>query len=201
VGQTINFEYDLADRDIKSFLADYSVNRLPSSSSINSNFSLDNKMYFTKKFLGTDNNEMHINFNEWFLKNSKPNEDHILKLDIEGDEYKVLPMITEENLLKMRIIIFEIHNFRNILFPLGLEIIQGIFDKLLKKHTIVHICPNNKSPSIKYSNKLELFDLLEITLLRNDRISYKECAKIFPHPLDSKNNPLFGNKLPDCFYL
>ena len=101
----------------------------------------------------------------------------------------------------MRMIIFEIHDFSNILFPLGFEIIKSLFDKLLKHHSIVHICPNNVSPAVRFSKKLTLYDQLEITLLRNDRISYKEYAKNFPHPLDSKNNNFFKSKLPDCFYL
>jgi hypothetical protein len=174
-------------------MADYSVNNLPSP--IHSNF------FFTKKFLGTQNNNIYINCNQWLSENTKDNEDYIFKIDIEGDEYKILLNITEEHLLRMRMIIFEIHDFSNILFPLGFEIIKSLFDKLLKHHSIVHISPNNVSPAVRFSKKLTLYDQLEITLLRNDRISYKEYAKNFPHPLDSKNNNFFKSKLPDCFYL
>jgi hypothetical protein len=193
VGPMIKFEHDLAIRGIKCFMADYSVNNLPSP--------IHSKFFFTKKFLGTQNNNIYINCNQWLSENTKDNEDYIFKIDIEGDEYKILLNITEEHLLRMRMIIFEIHDFSNILFPLGFEIIKSLFDKLLKHHSIVHISPNNVSPAVRFSKKLTLYDQLEITLLRNDRISYKEYAKNFPHPLDSKNNNFFKSKLPDCFYL
>jgi hypothetical protein len=193
VGPMIKFEHDLAIRGIKCFMADYSVDSLPPP--VHSNF------FFTKKFLGTENNNIYINCNQWLSENMKDDEDYIFKIDIEGDEYKILPNITEENLLRMRIIVFEIHDFSNILFPLGFEIISALFGKLLKHHSIVHICPNNVGPAVQFSKNLELYDNLEITLLRNDRISKREYAKVFPNPLDSKNNKFFKSKLPDCFYL
>ena len=75
-----------------------------------------------------------------------------------------------------------------------------IMDKLQKNHTIVHIAPNSYSPCIKFSKKIELYDLLEVTLLRNDRITKKNEQLAFPHPLDSKTNNFFKSELPSCFY-
>jgi len=193
VGPMIKFEHDLANRGVKCFMADYSVDSLPPP--LHPNF------LFIKKFLGTQTDNIYINCNQWLSENMKNKEDYIFKIDIEGDEYKILLNITEEHLQRMRVIVFEIHDFSNILFPLGFEIIKLIFDKLLKYHSIVHICPNNVSPAIQFSKKLRLYDQMEITLLRNDRISHREYAKNFPHRLDSKNNNFFKSKLPDCFYL
>ena len=73
-------------------------------------------------------------------------------------------------------------------------------DKLQKNHTIVHIAPNSYSPCIKFSKKIELYDLLEVTLLRNDRITKKNEQLAFLHPLDSKTNNFFKSELPSCFY-
>ena len=67
----------------------------------------------------------------------------------------------------MRIIVFEIHNFSQIINPLVFKLIKLIFDKLQENHSIVYI---NKNP-IFPSKKLELHDLLEITLIRNDRLN------------------------------
>jgi hypothetical protein len=200
VGSTVKFEYDLAAKGIKCFVADYSVESLPLPS-FPIYKSVDKNIVFIKKFLGDKNDDLYIDINQWLSKNTKINEDYILKLDVEGDEYKLLSSITEDNLSKMRIIIFEIHNFTNILHPLGFEVIKFIFDRLQKKHSIVHIHPNNVSPAIRLTKKLTLYDQLEITLLRNDRIFEKDYAKEFPHPLDSKNKFFFKSQLPDCFYL
>jgi hypothetical protein len=140
-------------------MADYSVEKPPLH---HSNF------FFNKTFIGKENYENYTKFEDWFKKNSD-SKDHILKIDIEGDEYNLLSSITEENLLKMRIIIFEIHNFSNILNQLGFVLIKLIFDNLQKNHIIVHVNANNISPPIKFSKKLVLHDQLEITLLRKDR--------------------------------
>ena len=191
VGTMIGFEYDLAKKDIDCYMADYSVDKLPIS---------NKKFHFLKKFIGTENSEIYIKFDEYFSKIKKPSSDYILKIDIEGDEYKILPLIKSEDLEKMRIIILEFHGFSNIMNSFGYILIELIFDKLLKNHTIVHINPNNVLPSINYSKKLELYDLIEITFLRNDRITEKKGNLEFPHPLDSKNNDIFKSKLPDCFY-
>jgi hypothetical protein len=159
IGGNINFEFELANKNIKCFMADYSVKAPPL---LHSNF------FFTKQFIGTENNTNYIKFGDWFKKNSDL-KDNILKIDIEGDEYDLLPSITEEEFLKMRIIIFEIHNFSNIINPLGFNLIKLIFDKLQKNHRIVNINVNTISPEIKFSKKLRLHDQLEITLLRKDR--------------------------------
>jgi hypothetical protein len=191
VGPIVGFEYDLAQKGIDCFMADYSVDKPPL---------LHEKFKFEKKFIGTENNEMYIKFEDWFAKYSEPSEDYILKIDIECDEYKILPLISTENLSKFRIIILEIHDFSNVITPMGFNIIKLIFDKIQKNHTIVHINPNNVSPSIKFSKKIELYDMLEITLLRNNRITQKKEEIVFPHYLDLKNNNIFKSKLPDCFY-
>jgi hypothetical protein len=159
VGGNVDFEFELASKGIKCFMADYSVENPPL---YHTNF------IFKKSFIGSANYENYTKFEDWFKKNSD-SKDCILKIDIEGDEYNLLPSITEEDFLKMRIIIFEIHNFSNILNPLGFELIKLIFDKLQKNHKIVHVNANNISPPIKFSKKLVLHDQLEITLLRKDR--------------------------------
>jgi len=191
-GNTVKFEYDLANLGIKCFIADYSVNNLPPPHHQN--------FIFLKKFLGIENSDEYINFNEYIDSNIRDKHDYILKLDVEGDEYVILLNLLEQHLKKMRIIVLEFHNFVNILTPLGFEIIKMIFTKLQKNHSIVHICPNNITPKIKFSKQLTLFDQLEITFLRNDRITEKQPAKIFPHPLDSENNFFFDKKLPETFF-
>lgn len=161
IGDEISFEYNLAEKGIKCFMADYSVEMPPLS---------HNNFFFIKKFIGNQNSCKYIKFFEWVEKN-RDDYDHILKLDIEGDEYDVLSTITKDHLLKMRIIVFEIHNFSQIINPLVFRLIKLIFDKLQENHSIVYINKNPIFPSIKFSKKLELHDLLEITLIRNDRLN------------------------------
>jgi|694.fasta_scaffold33079_1 hypothetical protein len=191
VGEQVGFEFDLAQRGVNCYMADYSVEHPPLS---------HKKFHFKKKFIGTKNDQVYLKFKDYFDEFNKPHEDYILKIDIEGDEYKILPLIEEEDLARMRIIILELHHFTNIITPMGYNLIEMIMNRLQKNHTIVHIHPNSYSPCIKFSKKIELYDLLEITFLRNDRITEKKEQLIFPHPLDSITNNFFKNKLPGCFY-
>ena len=191
-GNTVKFEYDLANLGIKCFIADYSFNNLPEPQHQN--------FFFLKKFLGIENTDECINFNEYVDSNISDKHDYILKLDVEGDEYAILQNLREQYLKRMRIIILEVHNFCYILTPVGFEIIKMIFTKLQKNHSIVHITPNNITPKIKFLKKITLFNQLEITFLRNDRITEKKPQKFFPHSLDSKNNYFYYNKLPEIFY-
>jgi hypothetical protein len=191
VGDLIGFEHDLAQKGINCHMADYSIDKLPI---------INERFKFEKKFIGTENNNNYIKIDDWLSKITKVSKDYILKIDIEGDEYKILPIIKSEDLKKMRIIILEVHDFTNILISSGYNLIKLIFDKLKENHTIVHINPNNITPPIKLSNKIELYDTLEITLLRNDRIIQKKENLIFPHYLDTKHSNIFKIKLPECFY-
>jgi sRNA-binding regulator protein Hfq len=191
VGKQIGFEYDLAQKGISCYMTDYSVEKTPLA---HKNF------FFLKKFIGTKNDDIHISFKDYLNEILKPNEDYILKIDIEGDELKVLPLFEEHDLARMRIIIIELHHFTNIITPMGYNLIEIIMNKIQKNHTIVHIHPNSYSPCIKFSKKIELYDLLEITFLRNDRITKKKEQLIFPHALDSITNNFFKSKLPQCFY-
>lgn len=191
VGGLIGFEHDLAQKGIDCYMADYSVEKLPIT---------HERFKFEKKFIGTKNNNIYIKIDDWLSKITKVSKDYILKIDIEHDEYKILPIIKSEDLKKMRIIVLEVHGFNNIITPLGYDLMKLIFDKLQENHTIVHINPNNVSPPIKLSKKIELYDLLEITLLRNDRIIQKKENLTFPHYLDSKHSNIYKNELPKCFY-
>jgi hypothetical protein len=191
VGEQVGFEFDLAQKGVNCYMADYSVEKPPLS---------HKKFHFKKKFIGTKNNGVYLKFKDYFNEIIKPHEDYILKIDIEGDEYKILPLIEEEDLARMRIVILEFHHFTNIITPMGYNLMETIMNKIQKNHTIVHVNPNSYSPCISFTKKIKLYDLLEITLLRNDRITEKREQLIFPHPLDSKVNNFFKSKLPECFY-
>jgi hypothetical protein len=191
VGDLIGFEHDLAKKGIDCYMADYSVEKPP----IN-----HEKFKFEKKFIGSENNDTYIKVGDWLSKITKPSKDYILKIDIESEEYKILPLIKTDDLKKMRIILLEIHDFTNIITSFGYDLIKLIFDKLQENHTIVHINPNNVTPPIKLSKKIELYDTLEITLLRNDRIIQKKENITFPHYLDAKHNNIYKSELPKCFY-
>ncbi len=187
-----HFENELAGRGIKSYLADFSVEKAP----------ITNEFFsFEKIFIGFENQPNFINLEHWIQKNAIAGDNEmILQMDIEGGEYSVLIETPSEVLKRFRIIIVEFHNLESLFDPIGFELISSCFYKLLKDFEIVHIHPNNFYKNVAHKG-FEIPPLLEFTFIRKDRISHKSFSSSFPHELDKKN---VLNKpdiiLPGCFY-
>src|ERR1700683_662202 len=82
VGPSSEFELHLADRNIRSFLADYSVESPP----------VDRPEFtFDRKYLGASDAEPYITLASWknkYLRDYKG--DLLLQMDVEGAEYEVI---------------------------------------------------------------------------------------------------------------
>ena len=186
------FENELAGRGIKSYMADFSVEKTP----ITNDF-----FSFEKIFIGFENQPHFINLDNWVQKNARAGDNEmILQMDIEGGEYNVLIESSSELLKRFRIIIIEFHDMDSLFDPIGFQLISSCFYKLLKDFEIVHIHPNNFYKNVSHKG-FEIPPLLEFTFLRKDRINNTSFATSFPHELDKKNvaeNPDIA--LPVCFY-
>jgi hypothetical protein len=192
VNTVSDFEDDLADRGIKSFLADYSVDGPPISRP---------EFVFDKKFVGALNDEKFFTFAAWKDKYLKDYPgDMILQMDIEGAEYPVILSTPAELLNQFRILVIEIHYLDRLLDPGCFDLLASCFEKLLASFSVVHIHPNNFYGSAK-SGDIEIPRLLEFTFLNNARISNAKPAQRFPHPLDAPN-VLYRRELvlPKCWY-
>ena len=64
-----------------------------------------------KKKLSLQENNSEISINKWIEEKDR---EIILKIDIEGDEYSILANISDQNLKKVRILIIEFHDLRNL---------------------------------------------------------------------------------------
>jgi len=190
VSSEASFEFELASRKIKSFLADYSVDAPP----------VSHKLFdFEKKYLGAENNESYMTLQSW-MKSKAPNcSESILQMDIEGAEYSVIYQTPIEILKKFRIMVIEFHNLNNIFSPGGYDLIYLTFQKILSEYEIVHIHPNNMWSPIS-NGMYEVPPLIEFTFLRKNRIKLMTPCRTFPNRLDVKNvvsKPDFA--LPVCW--
>lgn len=190
VSTEASFETELAKYNIKSYLADYSVEGPP----------VKNKFFdFEKKYLGTENTDMYMTLESWMNQKGPINGNAILQMDIEGAEYAVIYQTPLEILKKFRIMVIEFHNLDNIFSQGGFDLIYLTFQKILSQFEIVHIHPNNVWPPLS-NGEYEVPPLIEFTFLRKDRIDYMSPSLNFPHPFDVKN---FKNKpdiiLPKCW--
>ena len=187
-----DFENQLADRGIRSFLADYSVDY----PSINRP-----EFTFDKKFLGAADRREFFTLGTWKDKHLAGYEgDLILQMDIEGFEYQVLLNASEDLLKQFRIVVIEFHFLNRIFDRFTFGIISSCFDKLLEHFHLVHIHPNNCCGCLKKGN-IEIPGVIECTFIRKDRASYTQPQTRFPHRLDITNVPTNPPlPLPKCWY-
>ena len=177
VGFVTQFEKDLEEKfDIKSKMldiCDVPKNLLPK------------KSIFIKKKLSINKSDQNISINEFI----DTQDEIILKLDIEGDEYSNLIDLDEKKISYIRILILEIHDLRNLRSPFFFKIFNEVVDKLSKYFYFCHLHPNNTS-KVKKIGKLKIPDMLELTLINKKRVKFVPSKKSkLPHVLDRKTDP------------
>jgi hypothetical protein len=187
-----DFENQLADRGIRSFLADYSVE---APAVIRPEFTFD------KKYLGSIDNEKFFTLASWKNKYLEDySGDLLLQMDIEGGEYQVILNSSKELLDQFRVVVIEFHDLHRLFDPLVFGFFSAAFEKLLEVFSVVHIHPNNFYGTIKQGD-IEIPRLMEFTFLNKRRITSSIPEKRFPNLLDAPNLPQRSNlHLPACWY-
>ena len=182
-----SFEIDLLQKKgINSHLADYSVSEPPM------NFKPSS---FTKKYVGTVNDEMFMTLDKWVSDQNEfeTGKDFLLQMDIEGWEYPSLLSVSEDVLKRFRIIVLEVHDIESWGHPPFFRMVEAFFAKLLKNFYVVHNHPNNFCGAINMGG-FEAPRVIELTLLRKDRSDKLGFCDEFPHPLDTPNVLSYKNR-------
>jgi hypothetical protein len=193
VSKVSDFENQLAERGIKSFLADYSVDKLPISRP---------EFTFDKKFLGSFDRDRYMTLASWKDKYLPGyGGDLILQMDIEGAEFEVIFSTPETLLDQFRIIVIEFHHLQNLFDPFAFTLFSACFEKLLQHFHVAHIHPNNFRGSVKFGD-IEIPEVMEFTFFNKRRAHSTRPLSDFPHPLDVENKTTYPPMpLPKCWYL
>lgn len=198
VADCSEFELQLANRGIKVFMADKSVQ---SPSAVHENFDFI-EFYVSSDYSPSDN---LITLDAWYKQKlntvpSTTSPEAILQMDIEGAEYQVLHSISNVLLSRFRVIIIEFHKLHQLADRFSFSLIAPAIKKLLKSHSVVHIHPNNNRKSINIFGMV-IPATLEITFLRNDCLTKSKKKLNFPHTLDKKSVSSKPDLiLPKCWY-
>jgi hypothetical protein len=172
------FENQLADRNIRSFLADHSVNGPPV---------MRPEFVFDQKHIGANNNETFMTVSAWKEKYlADYRRDMILQMDIDGGEYEAILSTPDEVLKLFRIIVVEMHWLERLFDPFGFKIMNACFEKLLSQFYVVHLHPNNCGGCVR-KDGIEVPHVIEMTFFNRERASPGEFCAEFPHPLDADN--------------
>lgn len=191
VNTTSDFEDDLAERGIRSLMADYSVDGPPVTRS---------EFCFDKKFVGASNRGCYMTFESW--KNKYLHDyadDLILQMDIEGAEYEVIFNMPDDLLNQFRIMAIEFHELDRLFDPFIFSVLSSCFEKLLQYFYVVHIHPNNGWGMVKAGN-IEIPKYMEFTFFNKRRVKSVKPLMQFPHRLDVDNTAESPMPLPRCWY-
>lgn len=185
------FEKDCADRGMKVFLADRSVDQAADS---------HERFHFTRKYVGVTTNEDFMTFDDW-VDSSIPNcdEDLIFQVDIEGFEYETILNISDKLMRRCRILVVEFHHLNQLWNGHFFRLASRTFEKILQTHSCVHIHPNNDR-KLQRMKGLSIPPLAEFTFFRKDRFGTSSTAKTFPHPLDIDCASGRHIELPSCWF-
>jgi hypothetical protein len=185
------FEKDCADRGMKVFLADASVERPAEAHGL---------FAFTKKFVGVTTSSDFVTLDDWVAASLPGSSgDLLLQMDIEGFEYEVLLGASDRLMRRFRIIVAEFHDLDQLWSRPFFRLASRAFEKVLQTHACVHIHPNNDRRPLRKGG-LSIPPLAEFTFLRKDRIGNSSYATVFPHPLDGDNTDKPHYPLPACWY-
>jgi len=143
---------------------------------------------FYDGFLGTDDREGQISLQSFIYSAGQTNNDNlILQMDIEGDEYAILDSVSDYILLKFRILIVEFHYFDVMTDIENLNTTFSMFTKINKYFDLVHLHPNNCCGVFNFGLS-QLPRVFEATFHRKDRaLSSEKLAAPLTHYLDEKN--------------
>lgn len=191
VNDVSGFERDCAERNIKVFMADNSVDGTPEQHEL---------FHFDKVYVGAYTGGDFITLDDWVNKSLKESSsDLILQMDIEGFEYETILNISTNLMSRFRIIVIEFHLLNQLWNGQFYKFASRAFEKLCQTHTCVHIHPNNCA---NFFNKegLSIPPALEFTFYRSDKIDGQPYAQSFPHPLDFDCTSRKHLSLPDCLY-
>lgn len=191
VGNLSEFENELANRGVRCFLADYSVD---SPAAIRPEF------VFDKKFLGASDRDNFFTLATWKEKYLKDYAgDLLLQMDIEGSEYEVILNTPDALLRQFRILVIEFHALDKLFDPFAFGLLTSCFEKILNSFYVVHIHPNNAGETVK-KKTIEIPEVMEFTFLNKKRVSQIAAQVTFPHKLDADSSPGEHLVLPKCWY-
>lgn len=191
VGFNYDFESELAKKEIKCFMADYSINQIEKNSNL----------IFDKIFIGSNSEGKYQSIEDWINKKEvEQSLGSILKIDVEGDEYKILNSVNKNFFLKFKIIIIEFHNLHYLFNEKFFFSFQDIIEKIINNFYCAHIHPNNDVDFIKIKENIIIPPVMEFTFINKKNVTINNQKLFFPNKLDSDNNT---NKrsivLPDCW--
>lgn len=191
VGDLSSFESECAEKyGMRVFLADNSVD---APALVHKNFN------FIKKHIGVTSNADTITLDDWIKPNLTAQQEFLMQMDIEGEEYFSLLSLSNDLLKRCRILSIEFHDLQRLWNRQFYTLVAKTFEKLLENHVCVHLHPNNAS-GVADLKGIAIPRVCEFTFIRKDRVTLLGPVAQLPHPLDYDNEALNSIVMQDLWY-
>jgi hypothetical protein len=188
VGSDVTFEKSVAKKVAGVHLYDHTVDSLPE---------VDDKFVFYREKVDANDG---ISLQETISR--APNQSpSILKMDIEGSEWRLLNESTDL-LLNFRQIVLEVHNLMKIDLDEDFHLFESVLERLHNSFYLFNAHPNNNGNSLIVGNLL-LPDVVELTFLNKSKYSIahqeqqqiKYQVEILNRPCDPHSPELFLQRI------
>jgi hypothetical protein len=181
VGMSSDFELEMAKRNIKSYLCDYSVDGPAREDAL---------FNFQKKFVAARGSpdSKWISFSEWVRSAEPTSTNLVLQMDIDGGEWDILRNLEKETLTKFRTLVIEFHDFQFIQNHDSCDLILQVFEKLNEEFDVVNIHPNNFVETFDCFG-FEVPKVFEATFYRKLENGPQKRLSAIDETLQSPNNP------------
>lgn len=167
IGNDPSFDYDVSKFVSNVYMFDHTIADVPN---------LRPNMFFYKTALKNKVSDQAITLDSVAVS-LKIESEYILKIDIEGDEWKVLADVTPSVLLKAQQILIEFHNLNRLDSDETYLSVISSLKKLNLGHALVNIHANNWA-RCDFARGQIIPEVLETTWVRKDLIRNFESKKI-----------------------
>ena len=164
----IQFDKALADKGIDVYMYDHTIEKLP----------YENEKFHWKKIGIGGNNDRNNNIQtltDMMKDNGHLNEKNmILKIDVEGPEWKALNDISEDVLKQFKYILIEYHFFK--IYP---ELFYKVLKKIYKTHQAfyAHCCADE---NVKTFGNNRICVAIEVSYIIRSGYSFAKDKSIYP---------------------
>lgn len=177
VSDDISWDVDAADRGLKIHQFDHTVDD-PAPR--------DDRMIFHKKMIAPETSETSQSLEDLVSRldrrEARPNL--ILKIDIEGAEWRVWASTPPDRLSRFSQILCEVHGLADLADNDRRREIYGVFSTLNKAYAVVHVHGNICGGIANVGNVI-FPNVLEITFANRDVYRFEPTDELFPGLLDT----------------
>jgi hypothetical protein len=181
VGQEITWDLDIAGRGIAVHQFDHTVEQPPGTHPL---------LHFHRRRIAPDAAEDAESLRSAQVLGGGGS--CIVKMDIEGDEWRVLEAAGDADFADMSQLVVEFHDFDRVDDDDWHARAARVLAVLHRHFAVVHVHANNHG-ALRIAGNTAFPEILEVTFASRTRYRFTETADVFPTPLDAPNR----EDLPD----